>query len=84
MKATVRIKNAAGDVIAVVDSKCIYDVSEHSVQLYIPRDELTAVSMRGLTELARSGGTNQFKPFWDDKLAYVSVREGHYEIEWED
>ena len=84
MKATVRIKNALGDVIAVVDGKCIRDVEENFVSLYIPRDEMTAESMKGLTALAMAGGTTTFRPNWDDKTVYVVPNKGYFEIEWED
>lgn len=84
MKATIRVKNAMGDVIAVVDGKYVYSVEQNYIQLYIPKDELGVGAMRALTRLAMSGGTVSFKPNWDERTVYVSPRKDFFEIEWED
>ena len=77
----------AESVIAVVDGKNVYNISQGFVSMYIPKDETTIPMMEGLTELAFAGGTVSFEPNYKmsgGEYVYVSVCSEHVDIKWED
>lgn len=88
MKATIKVKNALGDVIALIDGKNLHSAQKGFVEVYIPKDETTVPMMNGLTKLALSGGTVTFEPNYkrivSGECVYMAVRPEFVEIEWED
>lgn len=88
MKATIKVKNALGDVIALIDGKNLRSAQKGFVEVYIPKDETTAPMMNGLTKLALSGGTVTFEPNYkriaSGDCVYMALRPEFVEIEWED
>lgn len=87
MKATIKVKNAMGDVIALIDGKNLHSAQKDFVEVYVPKDETTAPMLNGLTKLALSGGTVTFKPnhtIGYDEYVYMAIRPEFVEIEWED
>lgn len=88
MKATIKVKNAMGDVIALIDGKNLHSAQKGFVEVYVPKDETTAPMMNFLTRLALSGGTVSFEPNYKKitmgECVYMAIRPEFVEIEWED
>lgn len=88
MKATIKVKNALGDVIALIDGKNLHSAQKGFVEVYVPKDETTAPMLNGLTNLALSGGTITFEPNYKritmGDCVYMAIRPEFVEIVWED